>query len=65
MCFLNVDYCAASRLAFSGVLIALVGLSRIYLGAHWPSDVTGAYLAVAIWLMLCIEAYRRLKSRSS
>jgi membrane-associated phospholipid phosphatase len=48
-----------------GLLIALVGLSRIYLGAHWPSDVTGAYLAGGIWLMLCIEAYRRLKSRSS
>jgi undecaprenyl-diphosphatase len=48
-----------------GLLIALVGVSRIYLGAHWPSDVTGAYLAGGIWLMLCIEAYRRLKSRSS
>jgi undecaprenyl-diphosphatase len=48
-----------------GLLIAVVGVSRIYLGAHWPSDVTGAYLAGGIWLMLCIEAYRRLKSRSS
>jgi len=48
-----------------GLLIALVGVSRIYLGAHWPSDVTGAYLAGGIWLMLCIETYRRLKSRSS
>jgi membrane-associated phospholipid phosphatase len=47
-----------------GLLIGLVGVSRIYLGAHWPSDVTGAYLAGGIWLMLCIEAYRRLKSRS-
>ena len=47
-----------------GLLIGLVGVSRIYLGAHWPSDVAGAYLAGGIWLMLCIEAYRRLKSRS-
>src|SRR5262249_35007629 len=42
------------------VLLALVGVSRIYLGAHWPSDVVGAYLAGGLWLMLMIEVYRRI-----
>jgi membrane-associated phospholipid phosphatase len=50
-------------LAVFGMLIAMIGLSRIYLGAHWPSDVIGAYLAGGIWLMLMIEAYRRLKEK--
>jgi undecaprenyl-diphosphatase len=48
-------------LALSGVLLVLIGLSRVYQGAHWPSDVVGAYLAGGAWLMLMIEVYRRLK----
>lgn len=43
--------------------IVLAGVSRVYLGAHWPSDVLGAYLAGGIWLMLMIEVYRRIKAK--
>jgi undecaprenyl-diphosphatase len=45
-----------------GLLIALIGVSRIYMGAHWPSDTVGAYLSGGVWLMLMIEVYRRLKA---
>lgn len=47
---------------FAG-LIFLVGLSRIYLGAHWFSDVLGAYLIGMIWLYVMIRLYQRFFSK--
>lgn len=35
---------------------AVVGLSRLYLGVHYLSDVLAAYAAGAAWLLLCILA---------
>ncbi|HKS41289.1 MAG TPA: phosphatase PAP2 family protein [Blastocatellia bacterium] len=46
-----------------GLLIFLISISRVYMGAHWPSDTLGAYLAGGVWLMLMIEAYSRLKAK--
>lgn len=42
-----------------GVLLILIGPSRIYLGAHWFSDVMGAYLIGFLWLVVIISAYNK------
>lgn len=39
----------------SAVLILFVGISRIYLGAHWASDTIGGYLLGAMFLILAIK----------
>jgi membrane-associated phospholipid phosphatase len=41
-----------------GSLILLIGISRIYLGQHWASDVLGAYLLGSIMLVGIIQFYR-------
>jgi len=52
-----------SLLVFLGALIALIGISRIYLGQHWASDVLGAYLLGTLTLVVNIWFYRWGKKR--
>ncbi len=42
----------------AGVYIILIGLSRIYLGVHYPTDVVAGYAAGATWLFFCITLHR-------
>lgn len=40
------------------LLIGVIGFSRLYLGVHYLSDVTGGWLAGGAWLIVCAIGYR-------
>lgn len=43
--------------------ILTIGISRIYAGVHYPSDILAGYLIAGSWFSLCVYGYQWLQER--
>lgn len=59
---------AAVKIAIAAaavVLILLIGLSRVYLGVHYPGDVMGGFIVASMWLLVTGSWYIKTDLKES
>ena len=54
----------AYLVTFAGLLVVLIGCSRVYLGVHWPSDVVAGWCFGSVWALAVYAANRALRRRA-
>lgn len=49
-------------LSLTSILILLIGLSRLYLGVHWPTDIIAGYIMGSVWLVIAMLIIEIIKN---
>lgn len=52
--FVQTKWGKIGIITMTSILILIIGLSRVYLGVHYPSDVLAGFAAGGAWLTICL-----------
>ena len=60
--YIKNKYIKWSLIVLLSILICLIGISRIYLGVHYTSDVLGGFLLSISYLVVYISLIKKILS---
>ena len=57
----NRAWVSIVAITLAAILVTLIGITRVYLGVHYPSDVLAGYAVGFAWAMFCAAGVEMLK----